>query len=787
MVNLINLPEGVAGAVGKSPLIIGVGPSAWPRIIPGLFFPKYKIISYVDCLDNRLIRDLGLSVFSIKEEDPYFEISPESPGRILDNEISLKYLRSLEKPFVFLVYKSSLTLEKFCDREGWKFLGSRRDLAENFVENKKTFKEVLRKIGLESIPGENIPIENLTEEKLFYYQKIFGQEKLVLQLAEMTYGGGSGTLFVNEPQGLSEFGERVMEIRKSLVGKKKKIETVNVAPFITGISASITCCATKYGVLTGPIQTQIIDIDEVGTVLSGRSGNFAGHDWSFRHYSQDIRNQAIKIAERFGEYIYQEGYKGIFGLDLIIDKNGHVWPVECNPRYTDAFPLVSMLQIEKGLIPFDILHCLEHLESDYRIDINKMNKYSEQIYEASQILIHSKIDGASVALGSLSAGIYKMRKNKLEYLRSGIMLTDLTSEDEYLFTERVPDKSGRVCYPKGRIFRIVKRGGMLASEAKLKGNVSQLISQIYKKLRIVEANSGLKDNHGLKTLFTYKLLGAREDLKLGSCDMVNVLGSTDSGFRRPYKICWRKDLADNIPIIGQIRSKRARKQINSDIRRLSLLGIEIKTIPEINQKEFSEWLGIYKKIISSKEKGFVLLDNNWLKRKIEKGKKAGAIFAYRNGNIIGGNVFLEINKILGVGYGVSEKIPEFTGGLSLLLDYFFLEYAQKAGHFKVSFGQDTNLYGHDLSVGLLAYKAKLGFTPFKANKTYSVTTYFLNFEDFDDSIMFFSEKGNDLELNVITKERNEIELRAYLPQGIKRGNIFQSDKVVKEHRRLLLE
>ena len=84
-------------------------------------------------------------------------------------------------------------------------MGSRRDLAENFVENKKTFKEVLRKIGLESIPGENIPIENLTEEKLVYYQKIFGQEKLVLQLAEMTYGGGSGTLFVNEPQGLNEF------------------------------------------------------------------------------------------------------------------------------------------------------------------------------------------------------------------------------------------------------------------------------------------------------------------------------------------------------------------------------------------------------------------------------------------------------------------------------------------------------------------------------------------------------------------------------------------------------
>ena len=380
---LKSLPHGLTQAVGKCPLIIGIGPTAWPRLIPSFYFPKYKILSYHNCFVNEVIKEFGVEVFSLKAFQPELEISPVTPGQILSTKLAQNFLASQKEPFVFLVYKSSNKLEELCDKNNWQFIGNKKAVRDIY-EDKRVFKEILPKIGIQPIPGENMRIEELTSEKFVYYQKKFGQKKLVLQLAEMTYGGGCGTLFLDTPEKLKFFNQRVVEARKELEGKKKKIETVNVAPYIIGISASITACATKFGILTGPIQTQIIDVEEVGAKKANLSGNFAGHDWSFRHYSEEINKQAANITERLGQYMYKNGYKGIFGIDLIIDEGvNKVWPVECNPRETDAFPMISLLQLEQDAIPLDVFHNLEFLGMDYQIDIDQINKSYKKTYDGS--------------------------------------------------------------------------------------------------------------------------------------------------------------------------------------------------------------------------------------------------------------------------------------------------------------------------------------------------------------------------------------------------------------------
>ena len=387
---LKSLPSGLDEAVAKCPLIIGIGPSAWPRLVPSFYFPKYKIMTFYDCQDNDFIENFGVEVFSLKKADPELEISPVTPGQILQTEIAQKFLSQQKEPYVFLAYKSSHVLEKLCQERGWQVIANRKQQAIVY-EDKRIFKEILREIGLETIPGDNIPIENLTREKFLAYQKKFGQEKLVLQIAEMTYGGGSGTLFLDDPEKLPLFFERVDELRKNLEGKKKKLETVNIAPYLEGQPASITCCATRFGILTGPAQAQIIDLEAVGTNFKNRSGNHAGHDWSFHHYSPEIQVQADRLAKHFGQYIYKRGYRGIFGLDLIITKNGKVWPVECNPRETDAFPLISLLMMDKGLVPMDVFHNLELLGIDYQFDFDQLNQGYKQAFEASQVILHNPL------------------------------------------------------------------------------------------------------------------------------------------------------------------------------------------------------------------------------------------------------------------------------------------------------------------------------------------------------------------------------------------------------------
>jgi len=744
-----SLPKGIKAGIDKCPMIIGIGPSAWPRIITSYYFPKFKTICLNNSQDDEFVRDLGEEVFSLRKENPNIEVSPQTPGRIIETDLVKKYVKDIEEPFSFLVYKSSSYLEKVCDVNGWDFIGNKKSFMDIY-ENKKFFKEILREIGVETIPGENILIDELTDEKFIEYQEKLGKKKLVLQLAEMTYGGGSGTFFIEDVHELKVFRERVSEIRKNFEGKKKKIETVNIAPFIEGTSCSVSCAATFKGTLVGPIQTQIIDIPEVASHEEGRSGTYAGTDWGLTHYSSDSQKQADVIAKKFGEYIYKAGYKGIFGLDLIVDDSGKVWPVECNPRDTDAFPMISMLMMDAGCIPLDVFHNLEHLGVTYDFDFNEVNcSYKKVPFNASQIIIENRLPSACYIAGSMKAGVYSFNEQgDLTYKKPGISLFDLGSDQEILITEGVPKNFNDRGYPmSGRIFRVIKRGKMLDRQNFLSGEMLLVVENIYKELKLISVPTGVIEKGGIKSLFLNRYPNIEDytdDLK--DIDIVNLIGVQGSGIVRPMKVAWRKTMDLNVDTLSQIPSKKTQKHIKYDLEKIKELGIEIKVYPEITSVQFNKWHDLYKKVISQKTNGEIVIDKEWFQDKIKKGKKVGGVFAEKDGDIVSGDIFFEINGRLSVGYGVGERLKELRGGLMVLTDFTFLNYAKENGFAEVSFGQDTNLYGSDLSIGLIAYKTKLGFSPVPANKTFWVTTNFYKLDKFADGAFVFTNGDDGLEL-----------------------------------------
>lgn len=765
------LPTSIKKGIDKCPLIVGVGPSAWPRIITSYYFPKFKTICLNDSQDDEYIRGMGVDVFSLRKKKPKIEVSPQTPGRILNTNLVKEYVKGLGEPFSFLVYKSSTFLEKVCAENRWNFIGNKKDQREIY-ENKRVFKEILREIGVEAIPGENLLIDDLTDERFIQYQEKLGQKNLVLQLAEMTYGGGSGTFFVDDVSQLKEFRERVAQIRVNFEGKKKKIETVNVAPFIIGTSSSISCCATFKGTLSGPIQTQIIDVYQVAAKEPGRSGKYAGTDWSYRKYGTSSQKQADFIAQKFGEYLYKHGYKGIFGIDLIVEESGKVWPVECNPRDTDAFPVVSMLMMDAGCIPLDVFHNLELLNIEYDFDFEEVNNsYKLKPFEASQIIIENRLNSSCYVRGFVKAGVYSLKDDSLKFVREGFSLFDIKNEDEVLVTEGVPKEFGDRGYPiSGRIFRLIKRGKILQKDGILTEEMSKFVEAVYSQLNLIEVPSGVIEKRGLKSLYINRPSLFSDYLEDKSISIVNIVGKSSHKASRPFKIAWRKFLDPSVDTISQITSKRARKQIKTDEKKIKELGIEVNIIEEIDDNIFENWLLLYKKIIGSMENGEVLVTNDWLNKKKNKEKKVGGVFAYRNNEMIGGELFFENNKRLGIGYGVAEKLNELSGGLTLLMDYKFLDFAKNKGYREVSFGQDTNFYGYDLSKGLVSYKQKLGFSPVPANKTFWLTTYILDFKKFESGIYYFVNINGKLELADFFEEETGLleDILSQLEQGIQK-------------------
>jgi hypothetical protein len=295
---------------------------------------------------------------------------------------------------------------------------------------------------------------------------------------------------------------------------------------------------------------------------------------------------------------------------------------------------------------------------------------------------------------------------------------------------------------------------------------------------------GLTDKMGLKVLAAKKLKDAEKSPDLPKADMINVIRKAKEGIARPLDIVWRKHIGIS-PILGQIKSKRARKQIISDTAKIEKMGITVRIIEEIDEPLFKKWLSLYRNIIGSKEKGDILLTWDYLKNKKAEGKKVGLILAEKGTEIIGGEIFLEKNGILGIGYGVSKKVEGLSGGLTLLMDYKFMEYAQSKKYTDVSFGQDDNFYGYDLNPGLILYKAKLGFTHEIAKWTYWATTYFRNFKKIKDPVMFFAGDFKRITNLTVITDSEDGDYRGFLPEGVKEIKVYKRSELLETGKHML--
>lgn len=450
--------------------IVGIAPTPFPRVTMAGYLNDYSIVCFKFRREVPIIKG-QVDVFCLEERYPDIRVPKVNAKEILSLSKVQDYLKS--KPGVsLLLYKPSHAIEEMAVNYGWKIIGNRYEVKELY-ENKKNFREVLKACGVEPISGEVVKFDDLDID-LYHQLKVKYGEHLVFQIAEMTAGGGTGTAFINDDNEFDAFKEKFTIKREKLTA----IEHVNVTRFITGIPSSIAGCITRYGVLSGRIQTQIQDIPDVRVLTEG-SGLFCGHDWSFRQYPDKLQKQAKDIAKKFGEYIYKQGYRGIFGLDLLVDeKEEKVYPVECNPRFTDAFPVLSMMYQSKGLLPMDVFHVLEHLNVDYQYDIEGLSQKYDQPLEGAQIILETKTDKWTKAAGEVKAGIYRFEGKQIQFVRDGYSYVHLQSENEFLVTEGVPFV-GTVYKPGARVLRLVFKKAILKEAKELTDEAKEIIRQIY--------------------------------------------------------------------------------------------------------------------------------------------------------------------------------------------------------------------------------------------------------------------------------------------------------------------
>ncbi|PIZ57722.1 hypothetical protein COY23_01100 [bacterium (Candidatus Torokbacteria) CG_4_10_14_0_2_um_filter_35_8] len=462
--------------------VIGVGVTAFNRLGLEDVISDYKIISLRYGLDAEVI-EKDIPVFSLEKGlgNKHLPVKKNATS-ILRDKRGQEYISSFKNP-ALIFYETTNEIEEIIRRKKWTLVANPKSLREKF-ENKVKFRDVLKKCGIDLIPSE---INYLRNVNYSYLVKKYGK-KFVIQLPDC--GGGKGTFFINSK-------DEYREIVNSKKIKEYRDIKLNFASFITGPSPSITGCVTRQGILYTNPQYQVLDAPECFNLEKG-SGLFSGHDWTKSNFPEKVARQAHEFTEKIGLYLRKFGYKGIFGLDMLLDQESQkLYVVECNPRLLGSFPVISMVQLKGGEIPLIALHTLEFLGIQYDLDLDSVNKLIKKKKVGTQLVLHNLEGIACKIMSKLKAGVYKFDGQKLKLDRPGYDLRHLKANDELLVSDGIP-RYGSAIGPFGRLIRVITLREVLDGYKKLNPWASKVCKEVYKLMGLKPFSSFYRRKPTLK-------------------------------------------------------------------------------------------------------------------------------------------------------------------------------------------------------------------------------------------------------------------------------------------------
>lgn len=412
---------------------IGVGVNAYSRIIPAYFQEPYHIIAFRKTRDLPQLRK-GIDIFCLEEEIGHFVKHPGVNSLLLLSHPSTgRFLKGLPDPKYLLLYQSYPALEELAQREGWFLLANHSSLREQ-VSDRGFFLKMARSLQFNEIPGDIFPIQKIYTDDYADWAETISPE-FVVQLPEISQGGGKGTFFVRSK-------EQYRTLRETLkVGRWRGIELkrVMIRRFIGGIPASLNLCLTKQGILFSRLQRQLIDLPHCRHIKE--DGIFCGHSWSEASWPSGIEDEATLQARAIGEYLSGLGYRGILGIDFLIsDDETKIYPIECNPRYTGAFPMLSQLHLCRDVPPMDVFHMLEFLDVPYDIDLEYLNAKYKETREGSHIILFSRPDRV-LERKPAAPGLYEFDEDKgtIRFLEGASTYREIRNERQFIIIDGPPD------------------------------------------------------------------------------------------------------------------------------------------------------------------------------------------------------------------------------------------------------------------------------------------------------------------------------------------------------------
>jgi hypothetical protein len=432
----------------------------------------FKFICHIECFDGE-----HPNVFSPKEEVPHDEFTSieDINNYLLQHPEVQTYLKSRSKgkdagKAMFLMFDEKT--EKLAKKLGLEIMFPSAKM-RTFMDNKVNTNRIAEKAGVPCVPYVLSPVTGY--KQLNKVSKELGKD-LVIQ----TPFGDSGhtTFFISNEEEFNKYKEEIVKEKEVKIMKR-----------INCKGSAIEACVTRHGTIVAPLMTELVGFKELTPYKGGWCGNEIYPD----AFSPELRLKAAKYTQLFGNQLREEGYKGYFELDFLIDQdNGEIYLGDLNPRVTGASSITNHAVFALADVPLFIFHILEWMDVEYKLDVNQINeRWAKQtnIDGWSQLIIKHTKETVEYISEAPKSGIYKMLDTgHAQFDRLDTHRRAVETENEAFFLHI--SKQGDYLYEGADMGILVSRGRMMTDDFQLNDRAKKWINTMKGKYtsQIVEDN-----------------------------------------------------------------------------------------------------------------------------------------------------------------------------------------------------------------------------------------------------------------------------------------------------------
>jgi hypothetical protein len=376
---------------------------------------NFRHICQVDSYDGR-----HPNVFVPPEEEhDEFQSIADVNNYLLRHEQVVRYIRARgEDPIaVFLMFDE--TTEALCEELGievWFPAASLRCRCDSKVETVR----IGNRAGVPSVPNVLAGVRSYTELRRLAAEAGLGKHLVV----QTPYGdSGHTTFFISSRADWRRHAAAIAAEREVKIMKR-----------IDPLGSTLEACVTRCGTVVGPLLTEIIGHPE----LTPYRGGWAGNEVFAEAFGERVRASARAYAEKLGGQLWNEGYRGYFDLDFLIDRDsGEVYLGELNPRICGASPLTNHAAFAHADVPLFLFHLLEFSGVDYELDVDALNaRWADPrfIDSWSAVVLKSTSDEVDKVTAAPPSGLWRLDGDgAVSYERFDYRRTAVQTEDEGLF------------------------------------------------------------------------------------------------------------------------------------------------------------------------------------------------------------------------------------------------------------------------------------------------------------------------------------------------------------------